>query len=105
MDFPFPITLPEFIIWLGSAGTGGVIVALSLERWSKFKNWKSPLKQWVVISIFVGLPFFSDLGLWAYNRVDPAQLKIVQDVLAKLLFALMAWAASQFAHKADKDSV
>ena len=60
--FTFPTDLQSFIVWLGTTGAGGVIVAMLLERIPKFREWKSPLKGYAVMFLFVALPFLSAAG-------------------------------------------
>ena len=100
-DLPFPTDLAQFAVWLGSAGAGGIILSLLLERWPAFKNWQSPAKGYCVMGLFVALPFVGEAGEWAIRNIDPAVLAQVQAALGKILLALGAWTASQFAHAKD----
>lgn len=99
--FTFPTDLQSFIVWLGTTGAGGVIVAMLLERIPAFRNWKSPAKGHTVMALFVALPFLSAGGQWALSRLDPAILANVQWALGSALTGLLAWGASQYGHKSD----
>ena len=99
--FTFPTDIQEFLIWLGTTGAGGVIVAMLLERVPKFRDWKSPLKGYAVMALFVALPFLSAAGQWALTALDPAVLARVQWAVGSALTGLLAWGASQYGHKSD----
>lgn len=102
-NLPFPTELTQFALWLISGGATGVIVSLLLERIPQFKNWKSPLKTTVTLGLFMAIPFFGKVVLWAITTLDPATLKTIQDTLTLAFSGLVAWGASQFAHGYDKD--
>ena len=99
--FTFPTDLQGFVVWLGTAGAGGVIVAMLLERVAAFRNWKSPFKGYAVMLLFVLLPFASNVAQWALTSLDPAVLAKVQQVLGLALTGLLAWGASQYGHQSD----
>ncbi len=98
---PFPTDLSSFVVWLGTVGAGGVIVALLLERIPQFKNWKSPIKSYAVLALFVALPFLAAAGQWALTALDPIILARVQWVVGTALTGLLAWGVSQYSHASD----
>jgi hypothetical protein len=99
MEFPFPTDIGAFIVWLGTAGAGGLIVSLGLEKIASWVEWKSPLKTYVTVALFVALPFLSQLLQYAYAQLDPALAAQIQGYLNLAIGGLAAWAASQVAHK------
>jgi len=101
MQLPFPTTLSEIAVWLLSAGAAGLIVSLLMERVSVFKQWRSPLKKWCVIALFIGLPYVGLALKWALSVIDPVIVSKVQEYLNLAIYGLAMWASSQYAH--DKD--
>lgn len=99
--FTFPTDLQSFIVWLGTTGAGGVIVSMLLERIPAFRDWRSPVKGYVVMALFIALPFLSSAGQLALARLDPAILANVQWALGSALTGLLAWGASQYGHRSD----
>ena len=97
MNLPFDTILIEFAKWIGTPAA----FALILERIPKFQNWKSPLKFWVVIALFVGLPYFSQFAVYAIGVVNPALLAQVQNFINLALVGLSFWSVSQLTHAND----
>jgi len=99
--FPFPTTISDFVIWLGTPAAGGVIFSLLLERISAWRNWHSPIKSHITVAIFVSLPFVAQGANIALRSCAPEVVRAVDDVLALAMSGLLAWAASQYAHAVD----
>ncbi len=104
-NLPFPTEISQFIIWMASGGATGILASLLFERWPVFRNWKHPLKKLVTLVFFIAVPFLGKLGLWAVQVIDPAVLKVIQDILATAFIGLVAWGSSLFAHAYDKDNL
>jgi hypothetical protein len=99
--FPFPTDVQSFVLWIGSAGAGGVFMALVLERIPAFRDLSSPWKSRLVVALFVALPYVAAGLSELIARLDPATVAAVQYWLSLGLAGLTAWAASQYAHGAD----
>lgn len=102
-QFPFPVDLRLFVLWLGSAGSG-VIVSLLLERNALWKAWRSPWKGRIVLLLFLSAPYVSAGLVWLFARIDPAIIAVVQYLLGLGLLGLTAWGSSQYAHGADPET-
>lgn len=97
MNLPFSTLLVEVARWVGTPAA----IALILERIPKFREWKSPLKFWVVMALFVGLPYCGQLAVWATSAVDTAILAQVQKFVDVALIGLSWWSVSQLTHAND----
>lgn len=96
-QLPFSTLIVEFAKYVGTPAA----IALILERIPKFKEWKSPLKFWFVMALFVGLPYFAQLAVWATSTVNPAVLAEVQKFVNVALIGLSFWSVSQLTHAND----
>lgn len=94
----FPTNLNEFIVWLGTNGAAGIIISLLLEKNVKWTNWASPLKSYVVICLFVAIPFLAQAAQWGLTVADPVVLLYVKWLVATTMAGLTAWATSQYSH-------
>ena len=97
MDLPFSTLVVEFAKYIGTPAA----IALIIERIPKFKEWKSPFKFFVVMALFIVLPYFGQLAVWATSAVDPAVLAEVQKFVNIALVGLTFWSVSQLTHAND----
>ena len=96
-DLPFSTLIVEVARWIGTPAA----IALILERIPKFKQWNSPLKFWVVMALFVGLPYFGQVAVWATSQVPAEILAQVQKFVDFALLGLGWWSVSKLTHAND----
>lgn len=103
LQFPFPTSPIEFLLWASIPGSAGVIFALLFERAAWFQALSRAGKQRFVLAFFLGIPVLATLALSVLGQLvlpsAPADLVVM--FLGIALSSLQAWAVSQYAHDSD----
>lgn len=91
----------DLLGWL--AGAGSVILvswatSWALEGWSVWQNMTSKLKSFIILVVAIILGVFA-----TWIQTKPDVLELAAPYVATIIAIIVAWLATQVAHKANKN--